>query len=85
MFTPHAGDFGLEDLAYRVGVGCDNGRGLRIELAEEVQVFGFGQRDADGPGVRDVVAVGGVGIETVSQFQFDFVEAEIAVGIEAKG
>ena len=75
------GDFGLEDLGCHVGEGGDDGRGLGIELAGEVEVFGFGQCDADGPGVRDVVAVGGVGIGPARQLEFDFVEAEIAVGM----
>src|ERR1035437_5112283 len=81
QFVADTGEVGLEDLAYHVGEGGDDGRGLGIELAGEVEVFGFGQCDVDGPAVRDVVAVGGVGIETVSQLEFDFVEAEIAVGM----
>ena len=59
MFVADPGDFGLEDLGCHVGEGGDDGRGLGSELAGEVQVFGFGQCDADGPEVRDVVAPGG--------------------------
>jgi hypothetical protein len=77
----HAGDFGLEEVTYHVGEGGYDRWGLGIELAGEVEVFGFRQRDADGPGVREVVAVGGVGVETVSKFEFDFVETEGAVGM----
>src|ERR1035437_9709579 len=79
QFVADTGEFGLEDLAYHVGEGGEDGRGPGIELAGGGGVFGFGQCDVDGPAVRDVVAVGGVGIGTARQLEFDFVEAEIAV------
>jgi hypothetical protein len=75
----HFEGFRSEHIADGIRIAPHNRRGLGIELAGEIYVIILGHPDSNGPDVSIVVAVRGVGIETVCDFESNFVETEFAV------
>jgi hypothetical protein len=77
----YLGRFRTKDFADGIGKPGHNRWGLGVELAGEIQVIIFGQPDSYGPRVCSVMTVRSVSVEAASEFESNFIEAELAVSM----